>query len=796
MKSRIVCSLLLCAGSLYSMQERQEDWRTSPGQQIRNTPQTTTPAPMDIIDPLTTPATKIFLTAPKAGAPAPKDIQRLITLVSQDGHEHTVRYSAANRFSNLLKTMMEVTGEPGEPIPFLERSNKEIHFIVELLTFLVYTESPQLTPDELKAFPEELKTRIVEFIRAHTHNFVTISFAHLVELINYFDIPLASHALLPVVNEKTVVLPAPLPPLIFVSKGGKQQYPINVEALAFSGMLTGMVDFRSHVGGVDNTKPIELGGTDNHISFIAKLLNFLLAEQHLYGQPIQTQHIIDFIKAYTRNFTTIGFGELLNLINYFDIPIALHALATIQQPLPLPTTPAEEVEYNQQLADIFTLAQGAAVIDGVTGQVHNKDLWQLFGRMLYSRWLKYPEVVERLNFMTMHRGGKIVQTIRRTGRHVGSLLGSKKQESGAEVKQKIEEMLNFITGQKNIQQIVLDAYIQQHDHLLKMLQINQDGCRRTVFSPDRQMFALGTEAGTIRLWNIQTGKELQTLKGPENHSVFSLAFSPDGQTIAAGSPDASIILWNLHTGEFQRQILHTSYVNSMAFSPDGNILASGSWNGIRLWNIHTNKERILTGHTNCVNAVAFSPDGKTVASGSCDRTIKLWNVQTDELRKTLEGHVNYVDFLIFSPDGQTIASGSQNEIKLWNVCTGELLRNFEELAHVSSMAFSPDGNILATGLWGKIKLWNVHTGKLLQTFEIDLEAFSTDSLAFSLDGTNIFSAEHDGIRFWDCDVRLREALGASLAQPNSAGTSASSSSSPSAGTSTSASISAPRPASD
>ena len=49
---------------------------------------------------------------------------------------------------------------------------------------------------------------------------------------------------------------------------------------------------------------------------------------------------------------------------------------------------------------------------------------------------------------------------------------------------------------------------------------------------------------------------------------------------------------------------------------------------------------VQAGHSNEVDSVAFSPDGKTLASGSWDNTIKLWNVETGELVRTLTGHTD------------------------------------------------------------------------------------------------------------------------------------------------------------
>ena len=119
------------------------------------------------------------------------------------------------------------------------------------------------------------------------------------------------------------------------------------------------------------------------------------------------------------------------------------------------------------------------------------------------------------------------------------------------------------------------------------------------YSPDGQTVASGSNDKTIKLWNVKTGKLLQTFEG---HSkwVNSVAYSPDGQTLASGSNDNSvgevlasgsfddtIKLWNVKTGKLLQTLEgHSISVNSVAYSPDGQTLASGSGDDtIKIWRL-------------------------------------------------------------------------------------------------------------------------------------------------------------------------------------------------------------------
>ena len=210
--------------------------------------------------------------------------------------------------------------------------------------------------------------------------------------------------------------------------------------------------------------------------------------------------------------------------------------------------------------------------------------------------------------------------------------------------------------------------------------------------------------------------------------------------------------------ELALQVGHSKPVRSVSFSPNGKTLASaGNDRIIKLWDVATGEVlRTLKGHTGAVESITFSPDGRTLASGSWDSTIKLWDVPSGKIICTLKGHNNQgrndrITSVAFCPNGKILASGSYDHtIKLWDVVTGKELRTLTgHTDTVLSVAFSPDGKMLASGSEDhSIKLWNVTTGQVLQTFP-DSSDWVT-SVAFSPDGKKLASGSLDNIiKLWD-----------------------------------------------
>ena len=196
---------------------------------------------------------------------------------------------------------------------------------------------------------------------------------------------------------------------------------------------------------------------------------------------------------------------------------------------------------------------------------------------------------------------------------------------------------------------------------------------------------------------------------------------------------------------------HTGYVRALAFSPNGRILASGGADRtINLWDPNTEQKlRTLGGHERPVTSVAFSPNGRLLASSSVDGTVRFWQPGTGRLLRTITGaHPEGVQSVAFSPDGRLLASGGRdNTVCLWDPQTGNLVRRLSRHTDwVLGVAFSPDGLLASASRDRTIRLWNTG-GRHLRALRGHTDYVT--SIAFAPTGELVSGSRDTTVRLWD-----------------------------------------------
>lgn len=220
----------------------------------------------------------------------------------------------------------------------------------------------------------------------------------------------------------------------------------------------------------------------------------------------------------------------------------------------------------------------------------------------------------------------------------------------------------------------------------------------------------------VRMW---TGEE-RTLSGHADW-VNACAISPDGQRIVSASDDGTLKVWDLSSGRLLSTLQgHATGVRSCAIGPDGQRAVSAAADGtLKVWELATGQLLpSLHGHSGWIYACAISPDGQRVASASDDETLKIWEVSSGRLLATFEGHSRRVKGCAISPDGRRVVSASlDGMLKVWELATGRLLFTLEgHVDGVNACAVSSDGqHIITAGSDGKLTTWDAATGARADT---------------------------------------------------------------------------------
>jgi WD40 repeat protein len=324
----------------------------------------------------------------------------------------------------------------------------------------------------------------------------------------------------------------------------------------------------------------------------------------------------------------------------------------------------------------------------------------------------------------------------------------------------------------------------------------------------------GTEDNTVRIWDVQTGRELKVLRGHEL-PIGALGFSPDGRALTSVSGD-SVKVWDLVSGNELRS-LKTKYEKSgsekagsfgsffgkskeekleaeriknfklsgskMAVSQYGQFAAVGQpEKAVKLFDAQAGREsrdlafKAIPEAEN--SSLAFSPDARLIAFARSSDIVSVQDVVGGrEVFNLNTGLSKSPQTVGFSPDGSLIvtatdpgASGARDVMKLWDAKTGQFIRELKTggdgQGGKRAIGFSRDNRLLASVAAGSrvIRIIDIATGnelRTLQTGAID-ESARAEQAAFikSIDPKVMTKLQERNITTTEQIIEAMEALGA------------------------------------
>ena len=246
----------------------------------------------------------------------------------------------------------------------------------------------------------------------------------------------------------------------------------------------------------------------------------------------------------------------------------------------------------------------------------------------------------------------------------------------------------------------------------------------------KQLACTNRLESTVRVWNVDTGKELLADSGHTGKPAIELA--ADGATLSSRVVGVEAFEWDLKTGKGVRkpEPKVATRTSPFDYSAEG-----------KLWNfsidnrtqdlIVTNKagKEIATCKVPDQNSrgMVTSDDGKHLAASFQDRnsTVLIWTPGERKEPFVVTGHRDACQHLKFSHDGKTLFAGAGTHnnynvdvLHLYDVGTGKLIRTLKSNGSPGHSLFTTDDRVLVTGgLWNDAtcRVWDTATGEQTAT---------------------------------------------------------------------------------
>lgn len=234
-----------------------------------------------------------------------------------------------------------------------------------------------------------------------------------------------------------------------------------------------------------------------------------------------------------------------------------------------------------------------------------------------------------------------------------------------------------------------------------------------VVSPE--VFAV-TSGGRVQIYSSRTGKVVKNISRFGYDDVArSGEIRPDGRVVAAGGDSGGIQVFDVNS----RAILktwkqHKQPVWSIRWSPNDLTLLMSTCDDrtVRLWDLSSQESTVtFTGHQDYVRCGAFMPGQNTnlLVSGSYDQTLRVWDKRTPDNAVMTFKYGAPLESVLPMPTGTTVLSTADNIISVVDLVAAKLLHQIRshQKTVTSICLASNNTRLVSGGLDGHLKVHEI-----------------------------------------------------------------------------------------
>lgn len=243
-------------------------------------------------------------------------------------------------------------------------------------------------------------------------------------------------------------------------------------------------------------------------------------------------------------------------------------------------------------------------------------------------------------------------------------------------------------------------------------------------APNDEIVLSGSQEGIMRhTWpNLDPMDPLST----ELTEVHDIQFSPDGSSVAAAGGHASeqgiVEVFQWPSGKLlSRKRYHDDTIESVVWIDDDSFATASLDTEVARWRIDGEyPHQRLIGHSKGVVSLEALPQNRILLTGSIDQTIRVWDLQRNQIVRTLDNHTAAIHTIRVRPTREglpMIATTSDDRtVRFWQPTIGRMVRFCRLRATPLSACWTKTGDRLLVGCSdGDLRIIDPETARILET---------------------------------------------------------------------------------